>query len=143
MTLPCLLTLKKRIQAFETKCLGKLLSISYEEHETMTVFGARSTSSWVYKKLVWQLSRRRKLAWFGHVTRHDSLSRTILQGTFEVGDTVVGRENAGWTTSKSGYPCPRQNCSRGPSAEKTGRGSLLNHPSCPPDDPIGQGTETN
>ena len=24
--------------------------------------------------------KRRKLAWFGHVTRHDSLSKTILQG---------------------------------------------------------------
>ena len=27
--------------------------------------------------------------------------------------------------------------------EKTGRGYLLNRPSCPPDDPIGQGTELN
>ena len=29
--------------------------------------------------------KRRKLAWFGHVTRHDSLSKTILQGTSEGG----------------------------------------------------------
>ena len=28
---------------------------------------------------------RRKLAWFGHVTRLDSPSKTILQGTFEGG----------------------------------------------------------
>ena len=34
-----------------------------------------------------------------------------------------------------------QNCSQGLPAEKTGRGSLLNRPSCPPDDLIGQGTE--
>ena len=27
--------------------------------------------------------KRRTLAWFGHVTRHDSLSKTILQGTSE------------------------------------------------------------
>ena len=26
-----------------------------------------------------------------------------------VGNAVVGRENAGWTTSKSGHPCPCQN----------------------------------
>ena len=32
---------------------------------------------------------------------------------------------------------------QGPPAEMTGRGSLLNHPSCPPDDLIGQGTELN
>ena len=43
----------------------------------------------------------------------------------------------GWTS------LPSQNCSQGPPAEKTGRGSLLNRPSCPPDDPIGQGTDLN
>ena len=31
---PCLLTLKTRFQAFETKCLRKLLRISYLEHKT-------------------------------------------------------------------------------------------------------------
>ena len=36
-----------------------------------------------------------------------------------------------------------QNCSQGPPAEKTGRGSLLSHPSCPSDVPVGQGTELN
>ena len=41
--------------------------------------------------------RRRKLAWFGYVTPHDSLSKTILLGTLE-GDAVVGRGHAGWTT---------------------------------------------
>ena len=40
--------------------------------------------------------------------------------TWRVGDVVVGRGYAGWTTSKSEYPCPRQNCSQGPPAEKTG-----------------------
>ena len=43
-----------------------------------------------------------------------------------------GAGNAGWTTSKSGHPCPCQNCSLGPPAKKTGSGSLLNRPSCSP-----------
>ena len=60
-----------------------------------------------------------------------------------VGDAVVGRRNAGWITSKSDHPCPCQNCSQGPPAEKTGRGSLLNRSSCTPDDPISRGTELN
>ena len=60
-----------------------------------------------------------------------------------VRDAVVGRGNAGWTTSKSGHIFPCQNCSQGPPAEKTGRGSLLNPLSCPSDDPIGQGNELN
>ena len=47
-----------------------------------------------------------------------------------VGDAVVGRGNAGRTASKSGHPCPCKNCPQWP-AETTGRGSLLNRPSCP------------
>ena len=37
--------------------------------------------------------------------------------------------------------CPCQNCSLRPPAEKTGRESLLNRTSCPPDDLIGNETE--
>ena len=61
-----------------------------------------------------------------HVTRHDSLSKTIFQGTLEGGRCCGLRGNTGWTASKSGHPCPCQYCSQGPPAERTGRGSLLN-----------------
>ena len=70
-----------------------------------------------------------------------------FKAPWRVGDAVVGRGNAGRTKSRSGHPCPCQNCLQGPPAERTGRGSLLNRPSCPPplppppDDPNGQGTE--
>ena len=65
---------------------------------------------------------------------------------WRVDDTVVGGENAGWTTSKSGHPYLCQNCWLGPPAEKAGIGSLLNLnclsclPSPPPNDPTGHGT---
>ena len=39
--------------------------------------------------------KRRKLAWFEHVTRHDSLSKTILQGTLEGGQRR-GRQRQCW-----------------------------------------------
>ena len=39
--------------------------------------------------LFWQLS------WFGHVTRHNSLSKTILQGTLESGQRR-GRQRKCW-----------------------------------------------
>ena len=64
-----------------------------------------------------------------------------FRAPWEVGNAVVGWENAGWTTSKSGHPCLCQNCSKGPPAENTGRGSLLKRLSCPLDDLIVQGTE--
>ena len=59
-------------------------------------------------------------------------------------DAVVGGGSVGWTTRKSGHPCPYARTShKGPPAEKTGKGSLLNRPSCPLGDQIGQGTELN
>ena len=39
--------------------------------------------------------KRRKLAWFGHVTRHDILSKIILQGTLEGGQRR-GRQRICW-----------------------------------------------
>ena len=74
---PCLLTEKKRIQAFETKCTRKLLRVSYLEHKT---------NDWLRSKIIFLVGplepllaivTRQKLAWFGHVTRHDSLSKTV------------------------------------------------------------------
>ena len=79
---PCFLTL---IQALKTMCLRKLLRISFLEAKT---------NDWVRSKINFFVGpqerllatvTRQKLAWFGHVTRHDSLSRTILQGTLEGG----------------------------------------------------------
>ena len=75
--------------------MRKLLRISYLEHKT---------NDWVRNKinlLVGQQEpllatvKRRKLAWFGHVTRHDSLSKTILQGTWE-GGRRRGRQRKCW-----------------------------------------------
>ena len=43
-----------------------------------------------------------------------------------------GRGNSRWTTSINGHSCLCQKCSQWLPAEKTGRGSPLNQPSCPP-----------
>ena len=58
--------------------------------------------------------------------------------------TAVSVSVYSWGQIKQQAAC--HNCSQGPPAEKTGRGSLLNHPSSPhphptPHDPIRQGTE--
>ena len=39
--------------------------------------------------------KRRKLTWFGHVTRHNTLPKTILQGTLE-GGRKRGRQQKSW-----------------------------------------------
>ena len=79
-----------------------------------------------------------------HVTRHDSLSKPILQGTVKGGKRSRRQSKCWMDNVRVGHPCPCQNCSLWPSAEKTGREYLLNRPSCPPpfpDDPIGQEVE--
>ena len=86
---------EKRIQAFETKCLRKLLRIFYLEHKI---------NDWVRSKINLLVDpqesflatvNRLKLAWFWHVTRHDSLSKTILRGTLE-GGRRRGRQRKCW-----------------------------------------------
>ena len=117
--------------------------MSYLEHKT---------NRWVRSKIniltgphepLLAMSKRR----FEHATCHDSLSKTILQGTLE-GGRRRGRQRKCWMNNikKSvdiPRPCPCQNCLQGPPAEKSGRRSLLNCPSCPSDDPMGQGTGLN
>ena len=110
---------------------------------TMAGCGTRSTSLWVGRILFWQLSRDRNLHGLGMSHATTVSPKPTFRAPWRVGDTVVGRGNAGWTTSKSGHPCHCQNCSQWPPVEKTGRGSVLNLPLCPPDDPVGQGTELN
>ena len=97
----------------------------------------------VHRNLFWQLSRDGNLnvSVMSHATT--ASWKPSLKASWMVGDAVVGRGNAGWTSSKSGHPCLCQNCSQWPPSEKTGRGSELNRPSCAPDDPIGQGNDLN
>ena len=92
---PLLADSEKRIQTFETKLLEETSPTSYLEH---------MTNDWVRSKINFLVDaqesllvivKRRKLAWFGHVTRHDSLSKTILQGTVG-GGRLLGRQMKCW-----------------------------------------------
>ena len=78
--------------------MRKLLSISYFEHKTSDLVRRKMNFLLDPQERIMATAKRQKLAWFGHVTRHDSLPRPILQGTMGVGNAVVGRGNAGWTT---------------------------------------------
>ena len=105
--------------------------------------GAWSTPLWIHRNVFWQLSIGGHLHGSGMSHTTTASRKPFFRAPWRVGDAVVGRGNAGWKTSKSGHPCPCQNCLQGPPAEKTRRGSLPNRFSCPPDDPIAEGTELN
>ena len=78
------------------KCLRRLLRISYLEHKTNDYVRSLVSSYVGPQEPLLTTVKRRKLAWFGHVTRHDTLSKTILQGTVE-GGRRRGRQRKNWT----------------------------------------------
>ena len=143
---------KKRIQAFEAKCTRKHFLIIYLEHKT---------NDWVRSKINFLVGaqepflatvKKRKLALFGHITRHNSLSKTILQGILE-GGQCCGWQRKCWLDNMKEWtslPMPELLTSGSlpmpelltrASCRKDRKSYLLNHLSFPCDDPIGQGTE--
>ena len=93
--------MERRLQAFEYKCYRQILWISYREHKTnLYVRNKIEIYAGVQEPLL-SIVKRRKLAWFGHVCRHDSLSKTILQGTVE-GWKSRGEKNKGMDRQHQG-----------------------------------------
>ena len=82
----------QRILAFENKCYRKLLNISWTEHRT---------NESVYKELgveagfLLRFIKQQKLRYFGHLKRHDSLQRNVMEGMVE-GKRRRGRPKRTW-----------------------------------------------
>ena len=88
---------QERIQAFETKCLKKLLphlllgAQDRRQGEEQDQLPCGSTG----RHFLLVTVKRRKLACSGHVASYDSLSETVLQGTLEEGRRR-GRQSKCW-----------------------------------------------
>ena len=77
--------IERRIQALEMRCFRKLLGISYRDHITNKEVKERiGNAIGPYEDLLTTV-KRRKLKWYGHVTRSSGLAKTILQGTVQGG----------------------------------------------------------
>ena len=75
--------IERRIQALEMRCFCKLLGISYRDHITNEEVKARiGNTIRPYEDLLTSV-KRRKLKWYGHITRSSGLAKTILQGTVQ------------------------------------------------------------
>ena len=113
----------KRVQTFETKCFRRILGISWSDRKTNDFVRAQVTSMAGPQEPLLATIKRRKLTWFGHVTRHNSLPKTILQGTLE-GGRKRGRQAKSWLDNikvdKNGHPHPDQESRRSNKLEKTG-----------------------
>ena len=79
----------------EMRCSRKLLGISYRDHITNEEVKARiGNAIGPYEDLLTAV-KRRKLKWYGHVTRSFGLAKTILQGTVQ-GGRRRGRQRKRW-----------------------------------------------
>ena len=79
-----------RIQALEMRCFRKLLGISYKGVMKARIGNAIGP----YEDLLTSV-KRRKLKWYGHLTRSSGLAKTVLQGTVQ-GGRQRGRQRKQW-----------------------------------------------
>ena len=77
------------IQAMEMRCYRKILHISYKGHVTNEKVRAKIQQAIEPHEDLLMIVKRRKLQWYGHVSRSSGLAKTILQGT------VLGRRRQG------------------------------------------------
>ena len=71
---------EKRMQAFEMRCYRRLLTISYKDHVTNEEVRRKIQAAiGEYVELL-TLVKKRKLRWFGHVSRSFGLAKITLQG---------------------------------------------------------------
>ena len=79
----------------EIRCYRKILRISYKDHvinEEVCVEIQQAIGS--HEDLL-TIVKRRKLQWYGHVSRSSGLAKTILQGTMK-GGRRQGRKKKRW-----------------------------------------------
>ena len=125
--------LQRRIQAMEIKCYRKILRISYKDHVTNEEVRATIQQAIRPHEDLLTIEKKRKLQWYGHVSRSSGLAKTILQGTVK-GGRRQGRQRKKWEDNireRTAWSSPSP---RGQWRTWKNRGSWLrNHLWCPND----------
>ena len=75
------------------KCYRKILRISYKDHVTNEEVRAKIQQAVGSHKDLLTMVKRRKLQWYGYVSRSSGLAKTILQGTVKEGRQRKRRED--------------------------------------------------
>ena len=73
--------LQRRVEAVEMNFYRKILRISYKDHVTNEEVCTKIQQAIGPHKDLLTIVKRRKLKWYGHVSRSSGLAKTILQGT--------------------------------------------------------------
>ena len=78
----------------EMRCYRKILHI-YKDHVTNEEVRAKKQQAIGPHEDLQTIVKRRKLQWYGHVSRSSGLAKTILQGTVK-GGRRQGRQRKRW-----------------------------------------------
>ena len=99
------------MQAMEMTCYRNILHISYKDHVINEEVRAKIQQAIGPHEVLLTIVKRRKLQWYGHVSRSSGLAKIILQGTVKGGrrqgrqrkrrEETLGNEQA-WSS-----PSPR------------------------------------
>ena len=77
--------LQRRIQVMEMRCYRKTLRISYKDHVTNEEVRDKIQQAIGPYEDPLTIVKRRKLQWYGHVSRSSGLAKTVLLGTVKGG----------------------------------------------------------
>ena len=87
--------LQRRIQAVAMRCYRKILHVSYKDHVTNEEVRAKIQQAIGPHEDLLTIVKRRKLQWYGYVSRSSGLAKTILQGKVK-GGRRQGRQRKRW-----------------------------------------------
>ncbi|XP_062589437.1 uncharacterized protein LOC134251087 [Saccostrea cucullata] len=87
--------LEKRIMSTEMRCYRKILGINYTDHVTNAEVDGTVTEAIGPHNDFLTIVKKRKLRWYGQVSRSSGLAKTILQGTVK-GGRKRGRQKKRW-----------------------------------------------
>ena len=94
--------IERRIQALEMRCYRRLLNISYKDHVTNEEVRNRiQITIGVHNDLL-TMVKKRKLRWYGHISRSSGMAKTILQGRWKEQEGEEDRRRDGKITSRNG-----------------------------------------
>ena len=83
--------LQRTIQTMKMRCYRKTLRISYKDHVINEEVRAKIQQAVGPHEDLLTIVKRRKLQWYGHVSRSSDLAKTILQGTVKGGRRQGGQ----------------------------------------------------
>ena len=86
---------QRRIQTMERRCYRKITRISYKDRVTNEEVRAKIQQAIGPHEDLLTIVKRRKVEWYGHVSRSSGLAKTILQGTVK-GGRRQGRQRNRW-----------------------------------------------